>query len=33
MKIDLSGRSAVVSGSTAGIGYASAKGLAAAGAA
>ncbi len=33
MKIDLSGKSAVVSGSTAGIGYAIAKGLAEAGAA
>src|SRR5512132_604604 len=32
MRIDLSGRQAVVSGSTAGIGYAIAKGLAAAGA-
>ena len=32
MKIDLSGKSAVVSGSTAGIGYAIAKGLAEAGA-
>jgi NAD(P)-dependent dehydrogenase (short-subunit alcohol dehydrogenase family) len=32
MKIDLSGKSALVTGSTSGIGYASAKGLAAAGA-
>ena len=33
MKIDLSGRRAVISGSTAGIGFAIAKGLAEAGAA
>ena len=33
MKIDLSGRRAVISGSTAGIGFAIARGLAAAGAA
>ncbi len=33
MKIDLSGKTAIVTGSTAGIGYAIAKGLAQAGAA